>query len=83
MCIGIVAPDFRPDIGGVETYAHEFSAELARRGHRVFVFTCSHAKGELSGQGFEALPLLKVQYASVRELPKKYPMDVWHGLNAA
>jgi len=83
MRIGIVAPEFPPDIGGVETYAYEFSLELARRGHEVFVFTCPHAKGEISGQGFEVLPLLKVQYASDRELPKKHPMDVWHVMNAA
>lgn len=83
MRIGIVAPEFPPDIGGVETYAHEFSAELARRGHQVFVFTCPHAKGEISGQGFEVLPLLKVQYAADRELLKKHPMDVWHVMNAA
>jgi len=83
MRIGIVAPEFPPDIGGVETYAYEFSLELARRGHEIFVFTCPHPKGEIYGQGFEVLPLLKVQYASDRELPKKHPMDVWHVMNAA
>lgn len=83
MRIGIVAPEFPPDIGGVETYAHEFSLELARRGHEVFVFTCPHPNGEISGQGFEVLPILKVQYTSDRQLPQKYPMDVWHVMNAA
>ena len=83
MRIGIVAPEFSPDIGGVETYAHEFSKELARRGHEVFVFTCPHEKGEISGQGFEVLPILKFQYATDREIPQKYQMDVWHVMNAA
>jgi len=83
MRIGIVAPEFPPDIGGVETYAHEFSAELARRGHEVIVFTCPHQKGEISGEGFKVLPVLRVQYAADRELPQKHPMDVWHVMNAA
>ena len=42
MRIGIVAPEFPPDIGGVETYSYEFSAELVRRGHQVTVFTHRH-----------------------------------------
>ena len=83
MRIGIVAPEFPPDIGGVETYAYEFSVELARRGHKVLVFTCPHPKGEISGQGFEVLPRLRVHYGADRELLKKYSMDVWHVMNAA
>jgi hypothetical protein len=42
MRIGIVAPEFPPDIGSVETYSYELSAELARRGHEVTVFTHRH-----------------------------------------
>src|SRR5262245_15559120 len=83
MRIGIVAPEFPPDIGGVETYAYEFSAELARRGHEVLVFTCLHAAGETTGRGFKVLPLLRVQRAADKEVLKKYPMDVWHVMNAA
>jgi len=83
MRIGIVAPEFPPDIGGVETYAYEFSTELARRGHDVFVFTLPHVNRGKSAQGFEVLPELKVQYASDRLLPRTYTMDVWHVMNAA
>ncbi len=83
MRIGIVAPEFPPDIGGVETYAYEFSTELARRGHDVFVFTLPRDRGEKSAQGFTVLPELKVQYTSDRRLPGKYTMDVWHVMNAA
>ena len=83
MRIGIVSPEFPPDVGGVETYAYEFSAELARRGDQVYVFTRPHAKGEISGQGFEVLPLLKLQYAPDRELLTKHVMDVWHVMNAS
>ena len=39
MRIGIIAPEFPPGIGGVETYSYEFSMELSRRGHEVTVFT--------------------------------------------
>ena len=83
MRIGIVAPEFPPDLGGIETYAYEFSAELARRGYQVCVFTCPHTGREISGQNFEVLPLLKFRHASDRKLLKEYPMDAWHVMNAA
>ena len=82
MRIGLIAPEFPPDIGGVETYGYQFATELVRRGHRVFVFTCPHREGEVSKAGFEILPLLKVDYASDRRILREHPMDVWHVMNA-
>ena len=33
MKIGIVSPEFPPEKGGIQTYAFEFTQELARREH--------------------------------------------------
>jgi phosphatidylinositol alpha-1,6-mannosyltransferase len=83
MRIGIVAPEFPPDIGGVETYSYECSAELARRGHDVIVFTRPHAAVEEIGRGIiKVIPELTGEYALDRQLPKKFSMDVWHVMNA-
>jgi phosphatidyl-myo-inositol dimannoside synthase len=83
MRIGIVAPEFPPDVGGVETYAYEFSAELARRGHEVFVFTRAHTKRGPAGCGFQVIPELTLKHKADRLLPKAYSMDAWHVMNAA
>ena len=37
MRIGIVSPEFPPEKGGIQTYAFEFTQELARRGYEVTV----------------------------------------------
>lgn len=83
MRIGIIAPEFPPDVGGVETYSYEFSCELARRGHDVYVFTRPHVEGELSGSSIHVLPELTRRYLKDRFLLKSHSMDVWHVMNAA
>ena len=83
MRIGVIAPEFRPDIGGIETYTYEFVREIARRGHRVMVFTCPHAKGEASLPGAEVVPALRLRRALDRPLLGDRSIDVWHVMNAA
>lgn len=82
MRIGIIAPEFPPDVGGVETYAYEFSAELARRGHDVFVFTRADTDRKNETPGIKVFPVLRQRYGQDRQLTKRYSMDVWHIMNA-
>ena len=71
MRIGVVAPEFPPGIGGIETYAYEFSKELARRGHEVTAFTQRHiVAGEIDG-GITVIPKLLQQRAPEWQLLKK------------
>jgi len=83
MHIGIVAPEFPPDVGGVETYAFEFSKELAKRGHAVTVFTSRHAKGEVSFPGGVVCPVLTLRRNLDRQILLNYSVDIWHAMNAA
>jgi phosphatidylinositol alpha-1,6-mannosyltransferase len=83
MRIGIVAPEFPPDIGGVETYAFEFSKELAKRGHDVTVFTPRHARGEVSVPGGRVHAKLSMRRDVDQQILGDYPVDVWHVMNAA
>ena len=83
MRVGIVAPEFPPDIGGIETYGYEFCRELTARGHRVKVFTQPHATGEVGLPGMETIPDLRLRIAADREMLFKHAVDVWHVMNAA
>ena len=83
MRIGIVAPEFPPDIGGIETYSYELARALVSRGHRVTVFTAPHAEGEISVPGLEIVPALRQLRRADRSILTDYPMDVWHATNAA
>lgn len=83
MRIGIVAPEFPPDIGGIETYSYELARALAFRGHRVIVFTTPHAGGEISMPGLEVIPRLRQLRRADRSIVVDYPMDIWHATNAA
>jgi len=82
MRIGIIAPEFPPAVGGVETYAYEFSAELARRGHDVFVFTRADTEYKNETPGIKVFPVLRQRYGPDRQLTEVYAMDVWHIMNA-
>lgn len=81
--INIVAPEFPPDIGGVETYSYELAREVARRGHAVVVFTSRHRQGEVVGDGFVVRPELRLRRRWDRQLLRRYPAEVWHVTNAA
>ena len=61
MRIAIVSPEFPPDIGGIETYAWEFTRELATRGHQVTVFTRRHVEREADLPGVNIRPVLRLR----------------------
>ncbi|MGA7802286.1 MAG: glycosyltransferase family 4 protein [Gammaproteobacteria bacterium] len=83
MRVAVVAPEFPPELGGMQTYALEFAKELAGRGHNVTVFTRPHADGELELPGVDVRPELKLSRRSDRRLLSIYRFDVWHVMNAA
>jgi phosphatidylinositol alpha-1,6-mannosyltransferase len=83
MRINIVSPEFPPDIGGVETYAYEFTKELARRGHEVTVFTRRHPQGEASLPGVVVRPVLTLRRNLDRKTLARHSADIWHVMNAA
>ena len=83
MHVGVISPEFPPDIGGIETYAYEFCRELASRGHRVTVFTQRHPKGEVEPQGVAVVPALRMRRPVDREILRDSSVDVWHVMNAA
>ena len=83
MHIGVIAPEFPPEIGGMQTYAYEFVRELVRRGHRVTVFTQRHADGEASLPGAEIVPALKRRRVLDRHILRTRDIDIWHVMNAA
>jgi phosphatidylinositol alpha-1,6-mannosyltransferase len=81
--VGLIAPEFPPDIGGVETYSFELARALAALGHRVKVFTIPHRGGEVQVPGATVLPLLRQRRRLDRALLREHPMQVWHATNAA
>jgi glycosyltransferase involved in cell wall biosynthesis len=83
MRIGIVAPEFPPAVGGVETYSCEFSKELNRRGHQVTVFTGKCDEGCGISDGMTIVRQLKQRQAADWELLGSYQMDAWHVMNAS
>ena len=83
MHVGVISPEFPPDIGGIETYAYEFCRELASRSHRVTVFTQRHSKGEVEVPGLAVIPALRMSRPRDREILDDGSVDVWHVMNAA
>ena len=83
MRIGIVAPEFPPDIGGAETYSYQFTRELARRGHEVTVFTVRHRQGEVALPGVTVVTGLKLCRNMDWKILKDCSIDGWHVMNAA
>lgn len=82
MRVAIVSPEFPPDIGGIETYAWEFTRELASRGHEVTVFTRRHAEGEAKLPGVEIQPVLRLRRHLDGVALADHRADVWHVMNA-
>ena len=80
--IGIVSPEFPPDIGGVENYAFGYATALAAMGYPVTVFTREHANGEASIPGVQVRPELKLRRALDRQLIDDPTIDAWHAMNA-
>jgi phosphatidylinositol alpha-1,6-mannosyltransferase len=80
--IGIVAPEYPPDIGGMQTYAQGFSRALAEKGHKVTVLTRFN-QPPIEDVGVEVLPILKIRRRIDRHLVSRFRFDVWHVMNAA
>jgi len=83
MRIAIVAPEFPPEVGGMQTYAAEFAKELAARRHEVVVFTRPHSTGEMEIPDVDVRPDLRLSRRRDRMLLKGTQFDVWHVMNAA
>lgn len=81
--IAIVSPEFPPDLGGVETYAWEYTQELAKRGHDITLFTQPHIQGKISLEGVELRPVLRQHLTLDRQTFDGCEADVWHAMNAA
>lgn len=82
MKVAIVSPEFPPEIGGIQTYALEFTRELARRGHDVTVFT-TPAEREWSCPDFRIERVLTLRRRTDRKILVQHATDVWHVMNAA
>ena len=83
MHVGVISPEFPPEVGGIQTYACEFVRELARRGVRVTVFTQPHADGEASLPGVKIVPALRLRRALDRHVLQAPAIDAWQVMNAA
>lgn len=83
--VGIVAPEFPPDVGGIETYAYEYARELANRPEfAVTVFTHRHPAGEVEIPGAHVRPALQISRRADRQaLLSGRTIHAWHVMNAA
>lgn len=81
MKIGLVAPEFPPEIGGVQTYAWSVASGLARLGHDVTVFA---KQGTANNQraNFSIEPVLQLRRRLDRKELRKHCPDVWHCMSA-
>ncbi len=81
--VGIVSPEFPPDIGGVENYALGYAKALVELGYPVTVFTRHHPQGEIDLPGIEIYPILKLRRVLDQKILKSPKIDAWHAMNAA
>ena len=83
MHIALIAPEFPPEIGGIQTYALEFAKELVARGHRLTVFTRRRAGPQAQVAGMDVRGVLvgraEADLAEFRALRA----DAWQVMNAA
>ena len=83
MRVGIVAPEFPPDIGGIQAYGYEFARELARQGHEVVVFTEAREGARPAIQGAQIVDGLRRRRRLDRPVLARWRVDVWHVMNAS
>lgn len=83
MHIAVVAPEFPPEIGGMQTYSEEFVRELAARGHRVTVLTRRRATPAPVMVGVEVRQVLTGRAGPDRHALRALRVDAWHVMNAA
>ncbi len=80
--VALVAPEFPPEIGGMQTYADELFRGLCERGVAVTVFT---KRGSQPSPDPRVEPVLAASWSDDRQLVRdRAPdFDLWHVLNAA
>lgn len=83
MHIAVVAPEFLPEIGGMQTYAVEFARELVVRGHRVTVLTRRRSEAQPRLAGMEVQGVLTGRYRADLARMRQVGADSWHAMNAA
>ncbi len=80
--IGLIAPEFPPSLGGLQTYGWELAHALAAQNHQVDVFVPRHA-WDGRATPFEVHPVLDLRTHRDSQRLDSTPVDVWHGTNAA
>lgn len=83
MHIGIVSPEFPPGIGGVETYAYEYTKALTQLGHTATVFTSVDNEAHIYTETFSVQPVLRIRRRLDSPILRGYAVDAWHVMNAA
>ena len=83
MHVAIVAPEFPPEIGGMQTYALEFAKELVARGHRVTVLTRRRAEPPAQLAGMAVLGVLVGRAGPDLKQFHALRADAWQVMNAA
>ncbi len=83
--VALVAPEFPPAIGGMETYGFETARELYRRGIEVTVFTKSGQAVSGPVDFGVAVPRIEGRLAADRKWVRAHAdsFDLWHVLNSA
>lgn len=83
MRIGLVTSEFPPEVGGVETYAYQYAAELGRRPEfDVTVYAPPSAARAEPIPGVTIKPILTVCRDRDWSRLRAEPIDLWHALSA-
>jgi phosphatidyl-myo-inositol dimannoside synthase len=80
--IAIVAPEFPPEVGGMQEYAAQVAAGLHHRGHRIVIFS---RKGKIGlGENYEVRDILQGKQSRDRQAVDGFRnFDIVHVMNAA
>lgn len=81
--IGMVAPEFPPDVGGVQTYSYGLAEALAAVGLEVTVFTRRDRAVEPVPAGCRREAVLRLRRRLDRAVLQRTDIDAWHATNAA
>jgi glycosyltransferase involved in cell wall biosynthesis len=83
--IAIIAPEFPPDLGGMQRYAWEVAEGLGRLGFQVTVFTMNRSLDGLPATQVEILPCLDGSHWLDKRIiaARARDFDVWHVMNSA
>ena len=83
MHIALVAPEFPPEIGGIQTYAFEFAKELVACGHHLTVFTRRRQQPQVSLPGMDVRGVLVGRAGPDLAHFQGIRADAWQVMNAA